>query len=410
MSCGTGASPSVASASRRDCGRPHYSKMITLMKLLPATAPAATVLLVLSSVAAQAQSVTPLASEPFGKTSGGHKVSLYTLKNASGMQVKITNYGGTIQSVIVKDRKGKFDDVVLGFDTLAGYTAPINTAYFGALIGRYGNRIARGTFTLDGTTYHIPTNDGPNMLHGGKIGFNKRIWDAKDVSTSDTPALELHYLSPDGEEGFPGNLDVTVRYSLDDKNGLHIDYSATTDKATVLNLTNHSYFNLGGAGSATVLTHKVKLDADKFTPVNSTLIPTGKLENVSGTPFDFRKPTDVGARIGARSEQLKLGHGYDHNFVLNHPGDLNVVAARVEEPKSGRVLEVFTTQPGIQFYSGNFLTGNIHGIGGVYRHRSALCLETQHFPDSPNQSSFPTTVLRPGEQFHQTTIYRFSSH
>ena len=357
----------------------------------------------------QAQTVQSLPKQPFGKTPDGHEVFLYTLKNASGMEVKITNYGGTVESIKVKDRHGKYDDVVLGFADLNGYTAKQNTAYFGALIGRYGNRIARGAFTLDGHTYHIPLNDGPNVLHGGPVGFNKRVWEPKDVSTGDTPALQLHYLSPDGEQGFPGNLDVSVRYSLDSKNGLHIDYYAKTDKDTVLNLTNHSYFNLVGAGSATVLTHKLMLDADRFTPVDSNLIPTGKLERVAGTPFDFRKATDIGARIGGRSEQLKLGKGYDHNFVLNHPGDLNQLAAKVEEPKSGRVLEVYTTQPGIQFYSGNFLEGNNHGIGGVYRHRSALCLETQHFPDSPNHPDFPTTVLHPGEEYHQTTIYRFST-
>ena len=356
-----------------------------------------------------AQGADSLPKQPFGKTANGSEVFLYTFKNASGMEVKVTNYGGTIESIRVKDRNGKFDDVVLGFSNLAGYTQKLNTAYFGALIGRYGNRIAKGAFKLDNHTYHVPINDGPNSLHGGTNGFNKQIWDAKDVSANGEPALELHYLSKDGEMGFPGNLDVTVRYSLDEKNGLHIDYYAKTDKDTVLNLTNHSYFNLIGAGSATVLTHKVMLDADRFTPVNSTLIPTGKLESVSGTPFDFRKSTDIGARIGARSEQLKLGKGYDHNFVLNHPGDLNKVAARVEEPKSGRVLEVYTTQPGIQFYSGNFLEGTMRGFGGVYRHRSALCLETQHFPDSPNQPNFPTTVLHPGEEFHQTTIYRFST-
>lgn len=378
--------------------------MITPMLRTPYTAP----LLILSlSTLFAAQGADSLPKQPFGKTANGTEVFLYTLKNASGMEVKITNYGGTVESIRVKDRHGKFDDVVLGFSNLAGYTQKLNTAYFGALIGRYGNRIARGTFKLDNHTYHVPINDGPNSLHGGTNGFNKQIWDAKDVSGEGEPALELHYLSKDGEMGFPGNLDVTVRYSLDAKNGLHIDYFAKTNKDTVLNLTNHSYFNLVGAGGATVLTHKVMLDADRFTPVDSTLIPTGKLESVSGTPFDFRKSTDIGARIGARSEQLKLGKGYDHNFVLNHPGDIDKVAARVEEPKSGRVVEVYTTQPGIQFYSGNFLEGTTRGIGGIYRHRSALCLETQHFPDSPNHPSFPTTVLHPGEEFHQTTIYRF---
>jgi aldose 1-epimerase len=365
-------------------------------------------LLALSALSSAAVAAS-LPKEAFGTTPDGHRVFLYTLKNAAGMEVKITNYGGTVESIKVKDRNGKFGDVVLGFSNLDGYTSKLNTAYFGALIGRYGNRLAKGTFVLDGHAYHVPTNDGPNALHGGTVGFNKRTWEAKDVSTDGEPALELHYLSPDGEQGFPGNLSVTVRYSVDRDNGLHIDYSATTDKDTVLNLTNHSYFNLIGAGSATILTHKIMIDANRFTPVNATLIPTGKLESVAKTPFDFRKATDIGARIGARSQQLKLGKGYDHNFVLNHPGDLGHVAAMVHEPKTGRVLKVYTTQPGIQFYSGNFLEGNIHGIGGVYRHRSALCLETQHFPDSPNHSNFPTTVLHPGEQFHQTTIYRFST-
>ena len=362
------------------------------------------------SVTSHLEAASPLTKEAFGKTADGQAVSLYTLTNSGGMQVKISTYGGAVQSILVKDRNGKVGDVVLGFSTLAGYEGKTNS-YFGALVGRYGNRIARGTFTLDGKTYHIANNDKPrpNMLHGGNRGFDKRVWQAKDVSNEDGPALELHYLSPDGEENFPGNLDVTVRYSLDKDNGLHLDYQAKTDKDTVLNLTNHSYFNLSGAGSATVLRHKLMLDADRYTPVNTNLIPTGKLAPVSGTPFDFRKGMEIGAHIGAKNEQLKLGAGYDHNFVLNHPGDLSKVAAEVHEAKSGRVLRVFTTQPGIQFYSGNFLLGNAHGIGGVYRHRSALCLETQHFPDSPNHPEFPTTVLHPGENFHQTTIYRFST-
>jgi aldose 1-epimerase len=353
--------------------------------------------------AAAAESLPKVA---FG-TYEGHEVSLYTLKNSAGMEVKITNYGGTIQSINVKDRNGKFSDVVLGFQTLDEYVQKAGSAYFGALIGRYANRIANGRFVLDGKTYQIPTNDGPNALHGGKVGFNRRVWEARDVSEADKPALELHYLSRAGEQGFPGNLDVTVRYTLDEQNGLHIDYYAKTDKDTVLNLTNHAYFNLVGAGSASVLNHKLMIDADRFTPVDKTLIPTGKLANVAGTPFDFRKPTDIGARIGKHDEQLRLGKGYDHNFVLNHSGDLKHLAVRVEEPKSGRVLEVYTTQPGVQFYSGNFLNGKVSGIGGVYRHRSALCLETQHFPDSPNHPNFPSTVLHPGEEFHQTTIYKF---
>lgn len=369
----------------------------------------AAALLALTAGALRTQPAATLPKQPFGKTADGHEVYLYTLRNSSGMEVKITNYGGTITQIKVPDRHGKFDDVVLGFENLAGYTQKANTAYFGATIGRYGNRIAHGTFTLDGHTYHIPINDGPNTLHGGTTGFNKRVWEAKDVSTAGHPALELHYLSPDGEEGFPGNLNVTVRFSLAGNNDLRIDYTATTDKDTVLNLTNHSYFNLAGAGSESILNDKVTIAADRMTPVNSTLIPTGEIRSVAGTPFDFRKATAVGARINDKNQQLQYAHGYDDNWVLNHPAGTMALAAKVEEPNSGRVLEVLTDQPGVQFYTGNFLDGTISGIGGVYRHRSALCLETQHFPDSPNHSNFPTTELRPGQTFHSTTIYRFST-
>ncbi len=353
---------------------------------------------------------TPVEKRAFGSVEG-RAVSLYTMRNAAGMEVRITNFGGRVTSIRVAGRNKKFDDVVLGFESVEGYTEkPASGAYFGALIGRYGNRIAQGTFSLGGHAYHIPENDTPrpNSLHGGAKGFDSRVWDAKEVSTATGPALELHYLSPDGEEGFPGNLNVTVRYSLDDKNGLRIDYSAVTDKDTVINLTNHSYFNLAGAGSETVLNHKLTLAADRYTPVNSNLIPTGAIVSVDGTPFDFRKAYAVGARINENNEQLKFGHGYDQNFVLNQPG-LSNVAAKVEDPSSGRVMEVFTDQPGVQFYSGNFLDGKVRGIGGVYRYRSALCLETQHFPDSPNHSNFPSTVLHPGETFRSTTIYRFST-
>jgi len=366
-------------------------------------------LLAFLAPAFKAQSAKNIDMQPFGKTPDGHEVSLYTLKNQSGAEVKIINYGGTITSIKVKDRHGKFDDVVLGFDNLDGYVSKTNKSYFGALIGRYANRIAHGTFVLDGHQYHIPINDGSNALHGGLRGFDKVVWDAKDVSTARAPELELHYLSRDGEEGFPGNLSVTVRYSLTGQNDLRIDYSATTDKDTVLNLTNHSYFNLAGPGSGDILKHKLTLAADRFTPINSALTPTGAIESVAGTPLDFRKPTAIGARINQDDPQLKFAKGYDHNFVLNHSGEGPGLAATVEEPHSGRVLEVFTTQPGIQIYSGNFLNGSVRGIGGVYKFRSALCLETQHFPDSPNHPNFPSVVLRPGEQFHQTTIFRFST-
>jgi aldose 1-epimerase len=350
----------------------------------------------------------PIDQQPFGKTTDGQEVFLYTLKNASGMEVKITNYGGTIQSIKVPDRDHNFADVVLGFENVEGYQQPKNTSYFGAIIGRYANRLAKGQFVLKGVTYHVPTNDGPNSLHGGTSGFNKKVWDAKPMQTVDGPALQLRYLSKDGEEGFPGNLSVTVRYTLDKKDGLHIDYTATTDKETVLNLTNHSYFNLSGAGNPSILKNIVTIDADHYTPIDATLIPTGKVETVSGTPFDFRHGTEVGKRINDKNEQLTLGKGYDHNFVLNHKGDLKALAAKVEDLSTGRVLEVYTTEPGLQFYTGNFLDGSVVGsIGGPYIYRSALTMETQHYPDSPNHPNFPTTVLEPGETFHSTTIFRF---
>ena len=380
--------------------------MAKISRLAPGHSLSAALLLLTAVL--RAQPSHPIEKQSFGKAPGGQEVFLYTLRNAKGMEVKITNYGGTITQIKVPDRNGKFDDVVLGFDSLDGYTQKANTAYFGATIGRYGNRIAHGTFTLDGQTYHIPTNDGPNALHGGLIGFNKRVWQAEEIS-GEPAVLKLHYVSRDGEEGFPGNLSVTVQFSVGPQNDLRIEYSATTDKDTVLNLTNHSYFNLAGAGSETVLQHKLMIAADRFTPVDSTLIPTGALENVAGTPFDFRKSTEIGSRINDDNQQLKLGKGYDHNFVLNNRGESLELAARVEEPNSGRVLEVLTTQPGVQFYTGNFLNGSIHGIGGPYRFRSALCLETQHFPDSPNHPKFPSTVLHPGQQFRSTTVYRFST-
>ena len=339
----------------------------------------------------------------------GRPVSLYTLRNAAGMEVRISNYGGTITFVSVPDRQKKFGDVVLGFASLNGYTAKINTGYFGALIGRYANRLGRGTFTLDGREYHAPTNEGPNTLHGGLRGFDKEVWEAKDVSKPNAPALELRYFSHDGEEGFPGNLSVTVTYTLEEKNDLRIDYAAATDKDTVLNLTNHSYFNLSGPGSGSILDDKIMIAADRFTPVDKTLIPTGKIIPVAGTPFDFRKSTVIGSRIGEKDEQLKFANGYDQNFVLNSSSGTLGLAAKVEDPKSGRVLEVLTTQPGIQFYTGNFLNGTVHGVGGAYQFRSAVALETQHFPDTPNHPNFPSAELKPGEKFNQTTVLRFST-
>jgi aldose 1-epimerase len=345
--------------------------------------------------------------QPFGKTADGQAVELYTLTNASGMVAKIMTYGGTVVSLSVPDRNKKMGDVVLGYDTLDGYLQ--NNPFFGAIIGRYGNRIAKGRFTLNGKEYKLAQNNGENHLHGGLKGFDKVVWKAREVKSAEGPALELTYLSKDGEEGYPGNLSVTVTYTLTNKNELKIDYAATTDQDTVINLTNHSYFNLAGAGTGDILNHVIMINADRFTPVDETLIPTGELRSVKGTPFDFTTPTAIGARIDQKDEQLIFGKGYDHNFVLNKTGERLSLAARVYEPTSGRVMEVYTTQPGMQFYTGNFLDGTITGKSGkVYPRRSGFCLETQHFPDSPNKPGFPSTVLKPGQKYAQTTIYKFA--
>ncbi len=347
----------------------------------------------------------------FGKTPDGEQVDLYLLKNKDGVEVAITTYGGAIVSLKVPDRNGELEDIVLGYDSLGGYEN--DKAYFGAIVGRYANRIGHAQFSLDGKTYTLPKNNGENTLHGGIKGFNKAVWTANEIPAKDGQALELTYLSKDGEEGFPGNLHVRVVYTVTDSNELKIEYSATTDKKTVVNLTSHSYFNLLGVGlgSGDILGHVLMIEADKFTPVDSGLIPTGELRDVAGAPFDFRKPTAIGGRIEANDEQIKLGKGYDHNFVLRRKADDPIsLAARVVEPASGRILEVWTTEPGVQFYTGNFLDGSAHGKGGVaYAKRSAFCLETQHFPDSPNQPKFPSVVLSPGEHYHTTTIYKFSA-
>lgn len=337
----------------------------------------------------------------FGKIPDGTAVELFTLKNDK-IEASITNLGATIVSLKVPDRAGKMGDVVLGFDSPADYYA--GKSYFGAVVGRYGNRIAKGRFSLDGHQYTLAKNDnGVNHLHGGAKGFDKAVW----MPRVDGDALELTYLSKDGEEGYPGNLKATVRYSLTDS-GLRIDYSATTDKDTVANITNHSYFNLAGGGD--ILKHEIAIFASRFTPVDSTLIPTGELRQVAGTPFDFRTPHVIGSRINAKDEQLKFGKGYDQNWVLDHTGAGLTPAARVYDPSSGRVLEVLTTQPGLQFYTGNFLDGSAKGKGGhAYQFRGALCLETQHFPDSPNHPNFPSTELKPGQTFHSATEFRFST-
>jgi aldose 1-epimerase len=351
--------------------------------------------------------VTPLKKQPFGKTADGQEIDLYTLANKNGVEAAIMDYGGTVVSIKTPDRNGKLDDIALGFDSVDGYLK--DPPFFGALVGRYGNRIAKGRFKLNGVEYKLAVNNGENHLHGGLKGFDKVLWKARDVSEGQTPRLELTYLSKDGEEGYPGNLSVTVVYSLSDTNELRIDYAATTDKDTVVNLTNHTYFNLAGAGSGDILEQELTIFADRFTPADKGLIPTGELRSVDGTPFDFRKPTSIGARIGAKDQQIQFGGGYDHNFVLIDGGGSLVLAARVDEPKSGRVMEVLTTEPGVQFYTGNFLDGTITGKGGkVYPKRSGLCLETQHFPDSPNHPKFPSTTLKPGERYQTATVYRFS--
>ena len=346
------------------------------------------------------------------KTSGGTlpngaAVEVFTLKDEK-LEVEIATYGGEVLSIKVPDREGKIADVVLGFDTPSGYYENSNSksaAFFGPIVGRYANRIAHAKFTLDGKEYTVAKNNGDNSLHGGPTGFHNRMWTGKIIPDG----VELTYLSKDGEEGYPGNLSVTVRYTVKD-NELKIEYGATTDKDTVLNLTNHSYFNLAGQGNGTILEEQLQLNASRFTPVDSGLIPTGQLQPVAGTPFDFLKPHAVGERINADDEQIKLGHGYDHNFVIDGGGKSLTKTAEVYDPSSGRVLEVLTTEPGVQFYTSNFLDGSIKGKQGVaYPRNGALCLETQHFPDSPNHPSFPTTELKPGEKFHSATVFRFST-
>jgi aldose 1-epimerase len=357
------------------------------------------------TVGSTAQTRSNVQKSDFGKVDG-QATSLYTLRNSHGTEVAITNYGAAVVSIKVPDKKDQFADVALGYDNVDGYVT--DKSYFGATVGRYANRIAKGRFTLDGETHQITLNDGPNALHGGKVGFNKRIWEAKEVRGQN--AVQMSYLSKDGEEGFPGNLKVTVTFTLTEKNELRFDYSATADRDTVLNLANHAYFNLAGQGKGDILGTQLTLHASKFTPVDSNLIPTGELRSVKGTPFDFTTEHAIGERISQQDEQLKLGRGYDHNFVIDRTKAGLVLAAEAYDPRSGRVLEVLTTQPGIQFYSGNFLDGTAHGKGGAtYPIRTGFCLETQHFPDSPNHPNFPTTLLKPGEKFASTTVYRFSA-
>jgi aldose 1-epimerase len=362
----------------------------------------------LAQEAAMAKGKLQVRQETFGKTADGKSVDLYTLTNSNGLEVRAMTYGGIIVSMRVPDRKGKLADIVLGHDDFDGYL--VNPPYFGAIVGRYANRIANGTFTLDGVKYTLPKNDGQNTLHGGLIGFNKVIWEAKEFKNQKGVGVAFNYLSKDGEEGFPGNLKVKVSYTLTNENQLIIDYEATTDKATPLNLTQHTYFNLAGEGNGDILAHEVMLNADRFTPADKTLIPTGEIRPVKGTPLDFTTPTTIGARINDNYEQLVIGHGYDHNFVIKRKDNSLTLAARAREPNSGRVLEVFTTEPAVQLYSGNFLDGTLVGKQGhAYKKREGFCLETQHFPDSPNHPDFPSTILRPGTTFRSQTVFKFSA-
>lgn len=342
----------------------------------------------------------------FGKTADGTEAQLFVLINSEGVEAHVTNYGATLVSLKTPDRRGNLADITTGYDNVAGYEA--GTSYFGGTVGRYANRIARGEFTLNGTKYTLAKNNGQNHLHGGPTGFNKRWWSAEDISTPQEPRLRLRYHSQDGEEGYPGNLKVTVEYALTEANELKLDFEATTDKETVVNLTNHSYFNLAASGD--ILSHEATLFSDYFIPVDATQIPTGEIRSLDGTPFDFRKPHTIGERIDSPDEQLKIGLGYDHCYVLDHAGSSGaMLAARAHDPKFGRILEVSTTEPGIQFYTGNHLDGKSQGKGRTYAFRTYFCLEVQHFPDSPNHPNFPTTALRPGETRRAHTVYKFSA-
>lgn len=358
------------------------------------------------------EKVDTVEEKSFGTTASGDEITLYTLDNANGMEVDIINYGGIVARLTAPDRDGNFADVVQGFNTLAEYEA--DSSFQGALIGRYGNRIAHGKFEIDGTTYKLATNDEPGgipaHLHGGNVGYDKVVWNAEPVVENGIEGVKLTYLSKDGEEGYPGNLDITVHYWLTDDNALKITYEATTDKKTYVNLTNHAYYNLKGEGQGEIVDHVFTINASKFTPVNEGLIPTGELRPVKGTPFDFTSPETLAARIGDENTQLSYGGGYDHNWVLDNQDGSLALAATVYEPTTGRVMEVSTEEPGIQLYSGNFLDGTMVGKSGKnYVFRGAFCLETQHYPDSPNQPGFPSTLLAPGETYETTTIYTFSA-
>ncbi len=377
-------------------------------KTLSAFTLSAAVLLFATASTASPKKVEPSVTErEFGTLEDGSKVALYTLTNASGAEARISSFGAIVVSLKVPDREGTLRDVVLGYDDLASYVK--DKDFFGATVGRYGNRIGAGKFTLDGKTYQLSQNNGPNHLHGGTQGFFKKLWKGEPVKGKE-PGVKLTYVSKDGEEGYPGTVTMTVTFSLTRKNGLRIDYLGTTDKPTILNPTHHGYFNLSGDPTRTILDQELMIAADKTTPVDAGLIPTGKLADVAGTPMDFRKPTKIGARIEAKDEQLGFGKGYDHNWVLSSPSKKVRKVAELFDPSSGIAMQILTDQPGLQFYSGNFLNGTIHGKGGVaYQFRTAVCLEPQVFPDAPNHPNFPSAVLRPGQRYRQTTIYQFSA-
>jgi aldose 1-epimerase len=345
-------------------------------------------------------------TQVFGTLQDGREVTQFTLRNRSGAQVQLINYGAIVRSLLVPNSQGKMEDVVLGYDSLQGYLA--DNSYFGAIVGRYGNRIGKGKFTLEGKEYQLATNDGQNHLHGGKVGFNRVLWTAKQVQDSTGPSVEFTYVSKDGEEGYPGTVTLSVTYTWTENNELRIEYKGTTDKTTILNPTHHSYFNLSGSFSTPILDHMLMIDADAITPVDKGLIPTGKLMDVANTPMDFRTPTAIGTHITDTFEQLVFGLGYDHNWVLKNYNKKIRKVADVYEPKSGRLMAVSTDQPGLQFYSGNFLNGSAKGKGVSYQYRTGLCLEAQAYPDSPNKPDFPSVTLKPGEVYHQTTLYKFS--
>lgn len=380
----------------------------TIQRMVCGSAGVAMVCLVGCNSLSHSNSNGTITSADFGTTPDGTTIQRYTLRNSKGMEADIITYGGIVQSLKVPDKNGNIGDVTLGYDYLDGYLT--NSPYFGALIGRYGNRIGGGTFTLEGQTYHLPQNDHGNTLHGGPKGFDKQVWKVVKADVGpDGPELVLNYLSKDGDQGFPGDLDATATYTVTKDNALKLQFMATTDKPTVVNLTHHSYFNLAGQGNGTILNHVLYINADDFTPVDSKLITTGELEPVVGTPFDFRNPTIIGLHINDDNQQLKYGPGYDHNWVINKPLGKFGLMARVSDPDSGRVMEVWSDQPGLQFYTGNFLDGTIHGKDGkVYQYRGAFCMEPQHYPDSPNKPNFPSVELKPGQTYHNTIVYKFS--